>query len=84
MSVRGNEGCRRLLVEKDISRWVVLRRWKATMSHRTWLIAGVNSGFGCQMIDQLLAREDRVAGTLRKLRGNMVGRGAGMTHLIAL
>jgi len=38
------------------------------MSHRAWLITCVNSGFGRQMIDQLLAREDRVAGTVRKLR----------------
>ena len=33
---------------------------------RTWLITGVNSGFGREMTEQLLARGDRVAGTLRK------------------
>ena len=34
---------------------------------RTWLITGVNSGFGRQITEQLLARGDRVAGTVRKL-----------------
>jgi NAD(P)-dependent dehydrogenase (short-subunit alcohol dehydrogenase family) len=34
---------------------------------RTWLITGINSGFGREMTEQLLARGDRVAGTLRKL-----------------
>lgn len=33
---------------------------------RTWLITGINSGFGREMTKQLLARGDRVAGTLRK------------------
>ena len=37
------------------------------MTQRTWLITGVNSGFGRQMTEQLLARGDRVAGTVRKL-----------------
>jgi NAD(P)-dependent dehydrogenase (short-subunit alcohol dehydrogenase family) len=36
------------------------------MTQRTWLITGVNSGFGRQMTEQLLARGDRVAGTVRK------------------
>jgi NAD(P)-dependent dehydrogenase (short-subunit alcohol dehydrogenase family) len=34
---------------------------------RTWLITGVNSGFGREMTEQLLARGDRVAGTVRQL-----------------
>ncbi|MBB5610076.1 MULTISPECIES: SDR family oxidoreductase [unclassified Janthinobacterium] len=34
---------------------------------RTWFITGVNSGFGRLMTEQLLARGDRVAGTVRKL-----------------
>ena len=34
---------------------------------RTWLITGVNSGFGRQITEQLLARGDRVAGTVRNL-----------------
>jgi NADP-dependent 3-hydroxy acid dehydrogenase YdfG len=34
---------------------------------RTWLITGVNSGFGRHMTEQLLARGDRVAGTVRKM-----------------
>jgi len=33
---------------------------------RTWFITGVNSGFGRTMTEQLLARGDRVAGTVRK------------------
>ncbi|PYE25453.1 NADP-dependent 3-hydroxy acid dehydrogenase YdfG [Paraburkholderia silvatlantica] len=33
---------------------------------RTWFITGVNSGFGREMAEQLLARGDRVAGTVRK------------------
>ena len=38
------------------------------MSHqRTWFITGVNTGFGREMSEQLLARGDRVAGTVRKL-----------------
>ncbi len=37
------------------------------MSGRTWLITGVNSGFGRLMTEQLLARGERVAGTVRKL-----------------
>src|SRR5579864_5706465 len=35
------------------------------MSQRTWLITGVNSGFGRHMTEQLLERGDRVAGTVR-------------------
>jgi NAD(P)-dependent dehydrogenase (short-subunit alcohol dehydrogenase family) len=34
---------------------------------RTWLITGVNCGFGRHMTEQLLARGDRVAGTVRNL-----------------
>jgi NAD(P)-dependent dehydrogenase (short-subunit alcohol dehydrogenase family) len=34
---------------------------------RTWLITGVNSGFGRHMTQQLLERGDRVAGTVRKM-----------------
>jgi len=37
------------------------------MTQRTLLITGVNSGFGRQMTEQLLACGDRVAGTVRKL-----------------
>jgi len=37
------------------------------MSQRTWLITGVNSGFGRLMAEQLLERGDRVAGTVRKI-----------------
>jgi NAD(P)-dependent dehydrogenase (short-subunit alcohol dehydrogenase family) len=37
------------------------------MSQRTWLISGVNSGFGRLMTEQLLDRGDRVAGTVRKI-----------------
>jgi NAD(P)-dependent dehydrogenase (short-subunit alcohol dehydrogenase family) len=33
---------------------------------RTWFITGVNSGFGRHLTEQLLARGDRVAGTVRK------------------
>lgn len=36
------------------------------MTQRTWFITGINSGFGRQMTEQLLARGDRVAGTIRK------------------
>jgi NAD(P)-dependent dehydrogenase (short-subunit alcohol dehydrogenase family) len=32
---------------------------------RTWFITGANSGFGREMSEQLLARGDRVAGTVR-------------------
>ncbi len=35
------------------------------MSQRTWLITGVSSGFGRELTDQLLARGDRVVGTVR-------------------
>ncbi|HUA55285.1 MAG TPA: SDR family NAD(P)-dependent oxidoreductase, partial [Candidatus Sulfotelmatobacter sp.] len=35
------------------------------MSQRTWLITGVSSGFGRALTDQLLARGDRVVGTVR-------------------
>lgn len=34
---------------------------------QTWLITGISSGFGREMAEQLLARGDRVAGTVRKL-----------------
>jgi NAD(P)-dependent dehydrogenase (short-subunit alcohol dehydrogenase family) len=37
------------------------------LAQRTWFITGVNSGFGRLMTEQLLARGDRVAGTVRKL-----------------
>ncbi|MCZ2810099.1 SDR family oxidoreductase [Modestobacter sp. VKM Ac-2979] len=33
---------------------------------RTWLITGVSSGFGRQLTERLLARGDRVAGTVRR------------------
>ncbi|MFG2276117.1 SDR family oxidoreductase [Streptomyces chartreusis] len=36
------------------------------MTQRTWLITGVNSGFGRQMTEQLLERGDKVAGTIRR------------------
>jgi NAD(P)-dependent dehydrogenase (short-subunit alcohol dehydrogenase family) len=36
------------------------------MTQRTWLITGVSSGFGRHLTEQLLARGDRVAGTVRK------------------
>ncbi|MDY0747788.1 SDR family oxidoreductase [Paucibacter sp. R3-3] len=36
------------------------------MTQRTWLITGVSSGFGRHMTEQLLARGDRVIGTVRK------------------
>ena len=37
------------------------------MAQRTWLITGVNSGFGRLTTELLLERGDRVAGTARKL-----------------
>ncbi len=37
------------------------------MTQGTWLITGVNSGFGRHLTEQLLARGDRVAGTVRKI-----------------
>ena len=40
---------------------------KPNLKSRTWLITGVNSGFGRLMTEQLLARGDRVAGTARKM-----------------
>ena len=36
------------------------------MTTRTWFITGVNSGFGRELAEQLLARGDRVAGTVRR------------------
>jgi NAD(P)-dependent dehydrogenase (short-subunit alcohol dehydrogenase family) len=36
------------------------------MPKRTWFITGVSSGFGRAMTEQLLARGDRVAGTVRQ------------------
>ena len=35
------------------------------MTQRTWFITGVSSGFGREMTEQLLARGDRVVGTVR-------------------
>jgi len=35
------------------------------MEQRTWLITGVSSGLGKAMAGQLLARGDRVIGTVR-------------------
>jgi NAD(P)-dependent dehydrogenase (short-subunit alcohol dehydrogenase family) len=37
------------------------------MAQRSWLITGVNSGFGRLMTERLLERGDRVAGTARKM-----------------
>ena len=37
------------------------------MAHRTWFVTGVSSGFGRIMTEQLLAKGDRVAGTIRKM-----------------
>lgn len=37
------------------------------MTQRTWLITGISSGFGRHMTEQLLARGERVAGTVRTL-----------------
>src|SRR5690349_23836518 len=42
-------------------------RKDVAMTQRTWFITGVGSGFGRHMTEQLLARGDRVAGTVRKL-----------------
>jgi NAD(P)-dependent dehydrogenase (short-subunit alcohol dehydrogenase family) len=36
------------------------------MPQRTWFITGVSSGFGRRLTDQLLARGDRVVGTIRE------------------
>ena len=36
------------------------------MAQSTWLITGVSTGFGRELAEQLLARGDRVAGTVRK------------------
>ena len=36
------------------------------MTQRVWLITGVSSGFGRHLSEQLLARGDRVVGTVRK------------------
>jgi NAD(P)-dependent dehydrogenase (short-subunit alcohol dehydrogenase family) len=36
-----------------------------TMTQRTWFITGVSSGFGRELTRQLLARGDRVVGTVR-------------------
>jgi NAD(P)-dependent dehydrogenase (short-subunit alcohol dehydrogenase family) len=38
-----------------------------TTPRRTWLITGVSSGFGRELTTQLLARGDRVMGTVRRL-----------------
>src|SRR5262249_52908692 len=40
---------------------------KGNGMQKTWFITGVNSGFGRHMTEQLLARGDRVAGTVRKI-----------------
>ena len=37
------------------------------MAKQTWLITGISSGFGRHMTEELLARGDRVAGTVRRL-----------------
>jgi NAD(P)-dependent dehydrogenase (short-subunit alcohol dehydrogenase family) len=37
------------------------------MASQTWFITGVNSGFGRSMLEQLLERGDRVAGTARRM-----------------
>ncbi|EPX58309.1 short-chain dehydrogenase/reductase [Cystobacter fuscus DSM 2262] len=42
-------------------------RKDVAMTQRTWFITGVGSGFGRHMTEQLLARGDRVAGTVREL-----------------
>jgi hypothetical protein len=36
------------------------------MPQRSWLVSGVSSCFGRIMTEQLLARGDRIAGTIRK------------------
>lgn len=36
------------------------------MTSRTWLITGISSGFGRELCEQLLARGDRVVGTVRR------------------
>ena len=36
------------------------------MTVRTWLITGVSSGFGRELTEQLLARGERVVGTVRR------------------
>lgn len=36
------------------------------MASRTWFITGINSGFGRQLTEQLLAKGEKVAGTVRK------------------
>ncbi len=38
----------------------------SSLSPKTWFITGTSSGFGLSMTEQLLARGDRVAATLRK------------------
>ena len=38
------------------------------MTSRTWFITGVSSGFGRIMTEQLLARGDRVVGTVRQMQ----------------
>jgi len=40
------------------------------MPQRNWLITGVSGGFGHIMTEQLLARDDRIAGTVRDLVGH--------------
>ena len=41
------------------------------MPQRTWFITGVSSGFGRQLTSQLLARGDRVVGTVRDTGGKV-------------
>jgi NAD(P)-dependent dehydrogenase (short-subunit alcohol dehydrogenase family) len=45
------------------------------MPQRNWLITGVTSGFGRIMTEQLLARGDRIAGTVCNL--SLVARAPG-------
>jgi NADP-dependent 3-hydroxy acid dehydrogenase YdfG len=35
------------------------------VAQRTWFITGVSSGFGRELAEQILARGDRVVGTVR-------------------
>ncbi len=46
------------------------------MTQRSWLITGVGTGFGRIMTEQLLARGDRVAGTVHDLAGCPCGSGS--------
>src|ERR1700730_16122984 len=55
-TTRNTRGCRAALVPAKIG----------SMTTRTWFITGVNSGFGRELAQQLLARGDRVARTVRR------------------